>query len=71
MALSRAGWVLSSSNNTAALSKAVNGDFSTYWNTYGIQTPGQWFQVDLGAARSFSQIVMDHTATTNDFPRTF
>ena len=71
MALDRTGWVLSASNNTAALSKAIDGNIATSWNTYGIQTPGQWFQVDMGSARAFSQIVMEQGASQNDYPRSF
>jgi len=71
MPLDRTGWVLSASNNTGALSKAIDGNITTSWNTYGIQTPGQWFQVDMGSPKAFSQIVMEQGASQNDYPRAY
>jgi len=37
---------------------AVDGNTSTYWESTDSAFP-QWFQVDLGAAKSFSRLVLD------------
>jgi len=71
MELDRTGWVLSASRLPSALPKAIDGDITTSWNTYGLQAPGQWFQVDMGSAQAFSQVVMEQGASQNDYPRAF
>ncbi|RYF48876.1 MAG: discoidin domain-containing protein, partial [Cytophagaceae bacterium] len=71
MALDRTGWVVTASHNSGALSKAIDGNLTTSWNTLGLQAPGQWFKVDMGSPRAFSQIVMEQAASINDFPRSF
>jgi hypothetical protein len=67
-ALNRAGWIASASAG-ANPSAALDGSTSTRWGTGGAQAPGQWFQVDMQSARTFSQVVMDAASSSNDFPR--
>ena len=71
MPLDRIGWVLSASVNPNALSKAIDGNITTSWNTFGLQAPGQWFQVDMGSPKAFTQIVMEQGASQNDYPRAY
>ena len=62
--LDHSGWILSGSSNDSAdpPGNAVDGDPSTRWRTAGKMRSGDWFQVDLGAQTSFSQIVLDNSA---------
>ncbi len=48
---------------TYAPSNAVDGNTSTYWESTNNAFP-QWFQVDLGATKSFSRIVIDLPPST-------
>ncbi len=48
---------------TYAPSNAVDGNTSTYWESTDNAFP-QWFQVDLGASKSISRIVMDLPPST-------
>ena len=66
--LDRAGWVASASDGASA-SNAIDGDITTRWTTGALQTNGQWFQVDMGSARNFSQIVLDAGSSSGDYPR--
>ncbi|MGH3119986.1 MAG: choice-of-anchor D domain-containing protein, partial [Streptosporangiaceae bacterium] len=48
----------SSVNSPYVAANATDGDASTYWESTNNAFP-QWLQVDLGAAKSFSRIVLD------------
>jgi parallel beta-helix repeat protein len=48
---------------------ATDGDASTYWESMNNAFP-QWLQVDLGATRSFSRIVLDLPPATSWSTRT-
>jgi hypothetical protein len=48
---------------------AVDGNTSTYWESTDNAFP-QWFQADLGAAKSFSRIVLDLPPSTSWATRT-
>ena len=67
--LSRNSWVATASASGSGLvpANALDGNALTSWSTGQAQTNGQWFQVDLGSARSFTRIVMDSAA--GEFPR--
>ena len=70
--LSRTGWVASSSTSGGdAPANALDGNPSTRWSTGTSQAPGQWFQVDMGAwtTPTFTNIILDATASPNDYPR--
>ena len=58
--LSTAGWTATASSIGAGetYGAAFDGDQWTRWSTGASQTPGQWFRVDMGSARTISQIVM-------------
>lgn len=73
VALPRDGWQASASASSTddPPSKAIDGDPATRWSSgHGMQ-PGDWFQVDLGSKRTFSQIVLDSTASSGDFARQY
>ena len=70
-AIQRSEWILASSNNSADLENAIDGDTSTRWTTQETQESNQWLTVDLGALYTFNQIVLDSEASENDYPRSF
>jgi hypothetical protein len=69
--LSRAGWVAtaSSTESGGSPSNALDGNLSTRWSTGAPQTNGQWFDVDMQSARTFSQLTLDAGPSTSDYPR--
>ena len=69
--LDRTGWVASASGSDANSqpSNSIDGDIGTRWSTGADQTPGQWFQVDMGTTNLCNTIVMDCGNSTTDYPR--
>lgn len=69
--LNRTGWVASASSSNAPdpSANAIDGDIGTRWSTGANQTPGQWFQVDMGTTNLCNTIVMDCGGSANDYPR--
>ncbi len=68
-ALSRAGWTATGSATAEAPSNALDGNLSTRWSTSAAQVNGQYFLVDMQAARSFKQVTLDAGPSTGDYPR--
>jgi hypothetical protein len=70
-ALSRSGWVASASNTsgTDLPSNALDGSSSTRWSTGAPMIDGMWFEVDMTAAQTFNEIIMDSASSTNDYAR--
>jgi uncharacterized repeat protein (TIGR02543 family) len=66
--LPRTGWVASASTGGSP-GNAIDGNLGTRWSTGVSQANGQWFQVDMGSAQTFSRIVMDATGSAGDYPR--
>ncbi len=48
---------------------AVDGDPETRFDTREEQTPGQWFQFDMGEPYELTSLVLDTTGSANDYPR--
>jgi len=70
-ALSRSGWVASASSTsgTDVPSNALDGNSSTRWSTGAPMVDGMWFEVDMTATQTFSEIVMDSASSTDDYAR--
>jgi hypothetical protein len=66
--LNRLGWVATASVSSLP-GNAIDGNAGTRWTTGVSQANGQWFQVDMGLANTFSQIVLDATGSSGDYPR--
>jgi beta-glucanase (GH16 family) len=68
--LSRSGWVASASASGPwnPPSNAIDGDIASKWGSGTSQFNGQWFQVDLGAARTFDTLVVKSHQNTGDAP---
>ncbi|HKI34800.1 MAG TPA: discoidin domain-containing protein [Gemmataceae bacterium] len=69
--LSRAGWVATASSTESGGSpgNALDGNAGTRWSTGAHQAAGQWFQVNLGKAMTFQELVLDTSGSLNDYPR--
>jgi hypothetical protein len=66
--LSRTGWTASASRGSGA-ANTLDGNASTRWDAQAPQAAGQWFQLNLGSAKTFNKIVLDASAFANDYPR--
>lgn len=66
--LDRTGWTATASTYNENAWKSLDGDLYSQWSTQGVQTAGQWYQVDMGSQKSFDLIVTT-LGTTNDVPR--
>lgn len=60
-------WAYASSGSNPEY--AVDGDRSTRFDSAGYQTPGQWFQFDMGEDYELTGMTLDTTGSDNDFPR--
>ena len=68
--LNRMTWIASSSTTGSdSPGNALDGNLTTRWSTGGSQANGQWFQMDLGSANTFSNIVLNAINSANDYPR--
>lgn len=69
--LPRSGWTAtaSSTGGTDTAGNALDGNSSTRWTNGTAQTNGQWYRVDMGAARTFNKIEIDAGPNDGDYPR--
>ena len=67
----RTGWGITASSTQAGSSpnNVKDGSSSTRWNTGAAESPGQWLQIDMGAAETFNQVQLDNSVDTGDYPR--
>lgn len=68
--LSRTGWTATASSSASAASAALDGSATTRWATSAAQQVGQYYQVNMGAAKTFNKITLDSTGG-NDYPRAY
>ena len=69
--LPRTGWIATSSTNGGDVpANALDGSLTSRWSTGAVQAAGMWFQVDMGAANTVSQIIMDSNGS-GDYARAF
>jgi len=70
-ALSRTGWTVSASptSTTDVPARMLDGDTGTRWSSGTAMTSGNTVTLDLGAARTFSKIVMDSGGSASDYAR--
>ncbi len=68
--LSRSGWVASASSSGPwnPPSNAIDASAQTKWGSGGSQFNGQWFQVDLGSAKTFDTVVVKSYENIGDAP---
>ena len=68
-ALTRTGWIASGSATGDPPPNALDGNIGTRWSTSAGQAPNQFFQVDMLAAKTFTQITLDAAGSAQDYPR--
>ena len=67
--LSVTGWLASASSSYSPPSRAIDRNSSYKWQNGRSQaTSNDYIQVDLGTARTFDRIVLDHAGHINDYP---
>jgi hypothetical protein len=68
--ISHTGWTASASQTLSgyAASKAIDGDSGSRWTNGDYQT-NQWFKVDFGAVKAFTEVEI--WSNTTDYPRQF
>jgi mono/diheme cytochrome c family protein len=67
----RKDWKLTSSHNDKELSKAIDGDIATRWDTRKPQSPDMWLQIELPAATDITGLSLDTGKSHNDYPRKY
>jgi len=69
VAYARTSWTptASSTGGTDTPAKAIDAVAGTRWSSGAGQAPGQWFQIDMGVAQPFVELVMDSTGSNNDY----
>ena len=51
------------------LLQALDGWPETRWSTFQPQTPGMWFELDLGQVQAISQVCLNNEPSPHDYPR--
>jgi hypothetical protein len=71
--LDRSAWTASASSTAGggSAANAIDGRLASRWSSGMAQTPGQWFQIDLGSLQTFDRITFDTGNSINDFARGF
>jgi hypothetical protein len=73
----RANWTATASSSSLVTNppqlynppiQAIDGDAATRWSSGGVQSPGQWFGVDLGALASLTEVRLDTLQSPTDAP---
>jgi len=69
-ALDRTNWIATASFNADGCTprQGIDSDAASRW-TPGWQVPGQWYQIDMQTSQTFNEIILEHAASPNDYPR--
>lgn len=67
----RTGWTASASSTewNGSPANALDGSLETRWSNGAAIAPGQWFQVDMGALRTFNKINIATGSSVGDYAR--
>jgi F5/8 type C domain len=68
-ALNSKGWALFASSDPANTGSAVDGATGSRWATRTVQSPGQFFQIDMQKMQRFNRIVLASEGNPFDYPR--
>ena len=63
--LVRTGWVATASLQGDVPANAIDGKLNTRWTTGTARAANQWFEVDMGSAQTFSELVLDANGSTD------
>ena len=69
--LDRSAWVIRANNNNNDVNRMIDGLASTRWSTGTPQLSGQMITVDLATASTFDRILLNTSASSNDYPRAY
>ncbi len=69
ISLDRSEWKISAGNNQSQLAAMVDGNPATRWTSGEKQSDGQWIEIDFRKPSRINQIVLDTSASRNDYPR--
>ena len=71
--LSRAGWIASASSTggTNGASNAIDGNATSRWRAGAAQAANQWFQVDMASVKTFTEIRLDTSGASSEYPRNY
>ncbi len=67
--VNRKDWKLTASHNPKDLSKAIDGNPETRWDTHTPQVPGMWLQIELPKAADITGLLLDTAKSKGDWPR--
>ena len=67
--ISRTGWIASASSGNAYF--AIDGNGATRWTPGSQENPGQWFSVDTRQPVKFNTVILDTSASPNDWPSAY
>jgi len=62
---SAVAWTARASHNAPAASQAIDNRPDTAWSSGAPQTPGMWFQIDLGRVEAVSGVMLDAPANAS------
>jgi hypothetical protein len=65
IALVRAGWIATASNQGDKPANAIDGKLNTRWTTGAARAANQWFEVNMGGPQTLSEIVLDANGSTD------
>jgi hypothetical protein len=65
----KTGWSASSNYRGDIVKNAFDNRIKTRWDTGAIQSPGMYFELNLGEPYRISQIVLDLDSSIKDYPR--
>ncbi|HKP08274.1 MAG TPA: discoidin domain-containing protein [Microbacterium sp.] len=71
--MSHDGWQATASTGSAAAGQAIDQWLDSRWSSGSAQSSSEWYEVDLGAARTFRGVQLIHTGgpdnSGGDYPR--
>lgn len=65
----RSQWKLSASHNAKNVSRAIDGDINTRYETGTPQKPGMWFEIELPQETTITGLELDAAKSAGDYPR--
>jgi MYXO-CTERM domain-containing protein len=65
IALVRTGWTATASKQGDVPANAIDGKLNTRWTTGTARAADQWFEVNMGSAQTFSELVLDANGGTD------
>ncbi len=71
MLVNRKSWTLTASNGKDGCKNAIDGNGGSRWSSGRAQAGGEWFQIELPELSKVSEIILDASPSTDDYPREY